>query len=81
MEKRFIVIESTKYYGKYSVLDQETGEEMPCHNYATAKDLAERKNKSKKSKTNFCDVCECDPCDCYDGCEPEKELWKTWGDK
>ena len=43
-EKRYIVIKSTKFIGKFSVYDMITGDEIPCHNYATAKNTSIDKN-------------------------------------
>jgi hypothetical protein len=74
--KRYIVIESTRYIGKFSAYDTLTKREIPCHNLATARNVCKEMNKEDK----FCQVCECDPCDCNDGCK-EEEYWKIWGDK
>jgi len=81
--KRYIVIESTKYIGKFSVYDIVSKEEIPCHNLATARSICKEKNH-QNHLNDACEVCECDPCDCYDGCKPidsEHEYWKMWGDK
>jgi len=72
-EKRYIVIKSTKFIGKFSVYDMITGDEIPCHNYATAKNTSIDKNLTTEtpntntayvSSSCFCECCECDPCDC-----------------
>ena len=59
--KRYIIIDSTKFLGKYSVYDTYNNKETPCHNYATAKNLCDQWNKNSK----VCPVCKCDPCDCH----------------
>ena len=74
--KRYIVIDSTKFLGKYSVYDTLKKEEHPCHNYATAKNLCKEWNENDKK----CPVCKCDPCDCH-GSGDEEEYWKLWGDR
>lgn len=43
-EKRYIIIDSTKFVGKFSVYDTLKKEEHPCHNYATAKNLCQEWN-------------------------------------
>ena len=64
-KETYVVIESTKFIGKYSVYNTVTGEETPCHNYHTAKTVARNNNKNLiKQVSSSCDCCECDPCDC-----------------
>lgn len=58
---RFIIIDSTKYIGKFSVYDTILKIETPCHNHATARTLCTQWNKD----SNPCVACECDPCDCH----------------
>ncbi len=58
---RFIIIDSTKFIGKFSVYDTILEIETACHNYATAKSLCAEWNKS----CNICEACECNPCDCH----------------
>ena len=58
---RYIIIESTKFIGKFSIYDTILEVETSCHNYATAKSLCTEWNKS----CNICEACECDPCDCH----------------
>ena len=85
MNKRYIIIDSSKWVGKYSVLDTKTGEEIPCHNYATAKSSCKELNESN---SQYCDACECTPCDCHGSEETEDipndpltSFWKIWGDR
>ncbi len=59
---RYIIIESTRFVGKFSIYDTDLKVETSCHNYATAKSLCERWNKDTSS---VCEACECDPCDCH----------------
>ena len=83
--KRYIVIDSTKYIGKFSAYDTLTKREIPCHNLATAKSVCKKFNK----ESLFCEVCECDPCDCNDGCKTDntkkedafESYWRMWGDR
>jgi len=70
-KERYVVTDSTKFIGKFSVYDTATGEETPCHNYHTAKNDAKDKNLIKQM-SSYCDCCECDPCDC-DGVSDSKE--------
>ena len=85
MNERYVIVDSSKWIGKYSVLDTKTGREFPCHNYATAKSSCKELNENN---SNFCNVCECDPCDCHGSEETEDmpndpltSFWKIWGDK
>jgi len=58
---RFIIINSTKYLGKFSIYDTILKKETPCYNLATARECRNRWNK----ENTFCLSCECDPCDCH----------------
>ena len=58
---RFVIIESTKYVGKFSVYDTILEKEIPCHNLSTARKCCSRWNL----ENTFCLVCKCDPCDCH----------------
>ena len=76
-EKRYIVIDSTKFIGKYSVYDTYGKVETPCHNYATARNLCDEWNKND----NHCSICKCDPCDCHGSEDLDDSYWKIIGDK
>jgi hypothetical protein len=58
---RYIIIDSTKYIGRFSVYDTIEDKETPCHNHATAKSLCKQWNEDH----SVCEVYECDPCDCH----------------
>ena len=45
VEKRFQVRNSQKYYGKYVVVDIQTGEVWSFHNLASARAWAKEENK------------------------------------
>ena len=36
-------------------------------------------NKVRKTRVDYCEVCECTPCDCDYG-NDEENMWKMWGD-
>jgi len=61
--KRYVIVESQEYYGKYVVLDRETQEVYKFHNLQSAISFAKTKNK-KEEEQLCCEACECDPCDC-----------------
>jgi hypothetical protein len=61
MQKRYIIINSTKYFEKYVVYDLILEDVIECHNLATAKSVAKELNE----KNTFCLACICDPCDCH----------------
>jgi|11_taG_2_1085331.scaffolds.fasta_scaffold00478_2 hypothetical protein len=63
---RYIIIESTKFIGKFSIYDTVLEVETACHNYATAKSLCAQWNKDTSvCESCICEACECDPCDCH----------------
>ena len=35
--------------------------------------------KVRKTRVDYCEVCECTPCDCDYG-NDEENMWKMWGD-
>lgn len=66
-EERYIITNSTRFVGKFSVYDTTTGEETPCHNLATARSVTKDKNENwnyTKQISEPCECCKCDPCDC-----------------
>ena len=81
-EETYVVIDSTKFIGKYSVYNTATGEETPCHNFHTAKTVARDNNeKLIKQVSSSYDCCE------YDGAADSKvqtmnkeneRLWLKW---
>ena len=60
--KRFQIINSREFHGKYEVKDCKTGETYKFHNLASARVWAEAQNKEVEKE--ICEACSCVPCDC-----------------
>lgn len=72
---RYVIIESTKYFGHFSVYDKLLEKEIPCYNLATARKLVDSLNSIPST---YCDVCGCEPCDCH---ASDEAYWRIIGDK
>ena len=46
-QKRYVIYESSFFLGSYAVLDQETMEEMPFYNLASAKSYLKKKEEEQ----------------------------------
>lgn len=63
-EKRYIILECTKYWGSFIVIDTKTDKEIRFKNLASARTHIRMR---EKEELKFCDTCGCDPCDCHWG--------------